>query len=310
MRRSLLSPHSSSFDFLPPSRSAPQDDQIDQFRYSPFSKPYLSNNNNGTQEAKNPVALLSRIRELSELIIKIAKQFELEPMTPSDQNQQFLFSVALTLLKNVDELNPLNQDVPVVVNNQDPTPPILAPVPIIQKSPSAPSQNVLLTSSLPPSSLPQTSSASKKITKPKVEKTEKTEKTEKSDKSEKSPNSSKKDKSPTKRKIKYKPGLRCLSCGTTETPEWRKGPQGSNTLCNACGIRWSKKIRAEKNNMNMPQKNNNNNNTPSTDQPVLQQVGENSSSSSSSLASLATSQDPQCSYPGSNNSEVGKMEDS
>ncbi|KAI8887791.1 GATA-domain-containing protein [Backusella circina FSU 941] len=33
----------------------------------------------------------------------------------------------------------------------------------------------------------------------------------------------------------------CTDCGTTESPEWRKGPNGPKTLCNACGLRWSKK---------------------------------------------------------------------
>jgi len=28
--------------------------------------------------------------------------------------------------------------------------------------------------------------------------------------------------------------------GTLESPEWRKGPDGPKTLCNACGLRWSK----------------------------------------------------------------------
>ncbi|KAG5366387.1 Biofilm regulator 1 [Yarrowia sp. B02] len=28
----------------------------------------------------------------------------------------------------------------------------------------------------------------------------------------------------------------CRGCGTTETPEWRKGPEGARTLCNACGL--------------------------------------------------------------------------
>eukprot|EP01098_Paradermamoeba_levis_P012636 TRINITY_DN5564_c0_g5_i2.p1 TRINITY_DN5564_c0_g5~~TRINITY_DN5564_c0_g5_i2.p1 ORF type:complete len:219 (+),score=45.42 TRINITY_DN5564_c0_g5_i2:176-832(+) len=35
----------------------------------------------------------------------------------------------------------------------------------------------------------------------------------------------------------------CHGCKTKKTPEWRKGPDGRNTLCNACGIRWSKKLR-------------------------------------------------------------------
>ncbi|CEG78757.1 Putative GATA zinc finger domain-containing protein 10 [Rhizopus microsporus] len=30
--------------------------------------------------------------------------------------------------------------------------------------------------------------------------------------------------------------LKCHSCQSTETPEWRKGPLGPRTLCNACGL--------------------------------------------------------------------------
>ncbi|KAJ5476691.1 hypothetical protein N7475_002420 [Penicillium sp. IBT 31633x] len=33
----------------------------------------------------------------------------------------------------------------------------------------------------------------------------------------------------------------CSDCGTADSPEWRKGPVGPKTLCNACGLRWSKK---------------------------------------------------------------------
>lgn len=29
--------------------------------------------------------------------------------------------------------------------------------------------------------------------------------------------------------------------GTLDSPEWRKGPAGPKTLCNACGLRWAKK---------------------------------------------------------------------
>ncbi|ORX83604.1 hypothetical protein K493DRAFT_194149, partial [Basidiobolus meristosporus CBS 931.73] len=35
----------------------------------------------------------------------------------------------------------------------------------------------------------------------------------------------------------------CTECGTTEAPEWRKGPNGPKTLCNACGLRWAKKAK-------------------------------------------------------------------
>ncbi|KAI0748503.1 hypothetical protein C8Q80DRAFT_1103352 [Daedaleopsis nitida] len=35
----------------------------------------------------------------------------------------------------------------------------------------------------------------------------------------------------------------CVDCGRTDSPEWRKGPMGPKTLCNACGLRWAKKAR-------------------------------------------------------------------
>lgn len=33
---------------------------------------------------------------------------------------------------------------------------------------------------------------------------------------------------------KDKPATYCRGCGATETPEWRRGPLGPRTLCNAC----------------------------------------------------------------------------
>ncbi|GLU08756.1 hypothetical protein SLE2022_256470 [Rubroshorea leprosula] len=30
----------------------------------------------------------------------------------------------------------------------------------------------------------------------------------------------------------------CLHCGATRTPQWREGPLGPKTLCNACGVRY------------------------------------------------------------------------
>ncbi|CAL5098110.1 unnamed protein product [Urochloa decumbens] len=32
-------------------------------------------------------------------------------------------------------------------------------------------------------------------------------------------------------------GKRCVHCGSSETPQWRSGPEGRRTLCNACGVR-------------------------------------------------------------------------
>ncbi|KAJ6308978.1 hypothetical protein OIU76_018553 [Salix suchowensis] len=31
---------------------------------------------------------------------------------------------------------------------------------------------------------------------------------------------------------------RCLHCGAEKTPQWRTGPKGPKTLCNACGVRY------------------------------------------------------------------------
>ncbi|CAA0837283.1 GATA transcription factor 9 [Striga hermonthica] len=34
------------------------------------------------------------------------------------------------------------------------------------------------------------------------------------------------------------PGRRCLHCDSEKTPQWRTGPMGPKTLCNACGVRY------------------------------------------------------------------------
>ncbi|RHZ86956.1 hypothetical protein Glove_42g39 [Diversispora epigaea] len=36
---------------------------------------------------------------------------------------------------------------------------------------------------------------------------------------------------------------RCHSCNIQETPEWRRGPDGARTLCNACGLHFAKLTR-------------------------------------------------------------------
>lgn len=38
------------------------------------------------------------------------------------------------------------------------------------------------------------------------------------------------------------PGV-CHSCGNSDTPEWRRGPGGARTLCNACGLHFAKLVR-------------------------------------------------------------------
>ena len=41
----------------------------------------------------------------------------------------------------------------------------------------------------------------------------------------------------TNRLQRAAPPGRCHSCNRAETPEWRRGPDGARTLCNACGLR-------------------------------------------------------------------------
>ncbi|KAF2277892.1 uncharacterized protein EI97DRAFT_277324 [Westerdykella ornata] len=43
-----------------------------------------------------------------------------------------------------------------------------------------------------------------------------------------------------KKKVKRTAEYVCRECGVLQSPEWRKGPSGPKTLCNACGLRWSK----------------------------------------------------------------------
>ncbi|KAI9144363.1 hypothetical protein BKA69DRAFT_1122585 [Paraphysoderma sedebokerense] len=39
---------------------------------------------------------------------------------------------------------------------------------------------------------------------------------------------------------------KCHICGATETPEWRRGPDGKGTLCNACGLQYAKMQKRKK----------------------------------------------------------------
>ncbi|GIL44667.1 hypothetical protein Vafri_2184 [Volvox africanus] len=41
-------------------------------------------------------------------------------------------------------------------------------------------------------------------------------------------------------------GIRCcVECGATSTPQWREGPMGPKTLCNACGVRRQRLLRKQ-----------------------------------------------------------------
>ncbi|KAF3040571.1 blue light receptor [Didymella keratinophila] len=50
-----------------------------------------------------------------------------------------------------------------------------------------------------------------------------------------------------KKKLKLADEYVCTDCGTLDSPEWRKGPNGPKTLCNACGLRWAKKEKKKAN---------------------------------------------------------------
>ncbi|CAN1237975.1 GATA transcription factor 8 [Linum grandiflorum] len=41
-----------------------------------------------------------------------------------------------------------------------------------------------------------------------------------------------------KKKKKIKAVRKCMHCEVTKTPQWRAGPMGPKTLCNACGVRF------------------------------------------------------------------------
>jgi hypothetical protein len=39
------------------------------------------------------------------------------------------------------------------------------------------------------------------------------------------------------RRLKVVGNYMCFTCGTSDSPEWRRGPKGPKTLCNACGCK-------------------------------------------------------------------------
>lgn len=54
------------------------------------------------------------------------------------------------------------------------------------------------------------------------------------------------------KKVKSADEYVCTDCGTLDSPEWRKGPNGPKTLCNACGLRWAKKEKKRAGSMSGP----------------------------------------------------------
>ncbi|KAF9970797.1 hypothetical protein BGZ73_006426, partial [Actinomortierella ambigua] len=48
-----------------------------------------------------------------------------------------------------------------------------------------------------------------------------------------------------KRAKRMQPPGRCQSCNSSDTPEWRRGPDGARTLCNACGLHYAKLLKRQ-----------------------------------------------------------------
>ncbi|KAK9729091.1 hypothetical protein K7432_000533 [Basidiobolus ranarum] len=78
---------------------------------------------------------------------------------------------------------------------------------------------------------------------------------------------------------------RCESCNTSQSPEWRRGPTGHKTLCNACGLRYSRSIaRAGK------QQQKTNTTTPTSNSNITRSITNFPVSSTSHLRPNAMSQ--------------------
>lgn len=56
-------------------------------------------------------------------------------------------------------------------------------------------------------------------------------------------NSAGQPKSKYRKRSRATPPGKCHSCNIRETPEWRRGPDGARTLCNACGLHYAKLMR-------------------------------------------------------------------
>jgi hypothetical protein len=41
------------------------------------------------------------------------------------------------------------------------------------------------------------------------------------------------------------PPKSCRDCGRTKTNQWRSGPEGMSTLCNACGMRYTRRLKKQ-----------------------------------------------------------------
>jgi len=70
-----------------------------------------------------------------------------------------------------------------------------------------------------------------------------------------------------RRRSMYRPSrrmdLKCEFCGRSESPEWRRGPSGPNSLCNACGIKYNKRRKTSASSADSSKEAKSNENAPS-----------------------------------------------
>ncbi|KAI8993725.1 hypothetical protein BDB01DRAFT_847567 [Pilobolus umbonatus] len=83
---------------------------------------------------------------------------------------------------------------------------------------------------------------------------------------------------------------RCHSCNISETPEWRRGPDGARTLCNACGLHYAKLSRkhqqSNSNHHSSNHHNSNHHNKIILNSSIKHQSNENKYSSSKSTSPM------------------------
>ncbi|TBU47529.1 hypothetical protein BD309DRAFT_988001 [Dichomitus squalens] len=77
-------------------------------------------------------------------------------------------------------------------------------------------------------------------------------------------------------------GQTCLGCSATSTPEWRRGPMGPRTLCNACGLVYAKLIKKRNRDGTGRGRGKNQNNNQNAGQNAHQAVADDAGAQSSS----------------------------
>jgi len=106
----------------------------------------------------------------------------------------------------------------------------------------------------------------------------------------------------------------CDFCGSRNTPEWRRGPGGKNTLCNACGLKYAKQRRSEnetkkKLDINWILNNNNTNSTHNTHtSPTSSSNQTNNNSNNNTVTAITTTTNATTSPTATTTSPTNKSE--